>query len=249
MLYMNMDMDMDMDMDQESRGLRAQKQYLENVLENVTEQRNYIIRTKPGLLNAYYDDFLYDFDDTQKNVEYASLTMTRSIEHLIEIEDLRKQINMTINESRKILNEKAGNTTLQSLVRTSILKNRPYFDKLIDIDYKEKDIENKYDSKKKGKRKTRRRMKKYPIRDILERIGNEEPGTTDDYNYYTEDEFDPYTYDPLLGTSTHPLTRNPPPPLPPPRSTGGRLINSRNIYRKRKTKKNKRNKTKSNKKK
>ena len=243
---------MDMAMDPESSMMRAQKQYLENVLKKVTKQHDYISITSSDRLSVYYNYFFDDFEKTQEKCRRASINITRSIEHLTEIRDLIIKINMTIEASKYILNNKRV-VTLQDRVRTSILDNRPYFDNLVNIDYKEKDIENKQDSKNKKKRKTRRRKKNYTIKDILDRIGNEDPGTVDGYfEEGEEEEFDPYDYDTLWGTSTHPLTPltiNP----PPPRSTGGRLINSRNIYRKRKTKtnrsKNKRNKTKSNKKK
>ena len=252
---------MDMAMDPESRMMRAQKQYLENVLKKVTKQHDYISRTTSDRLSVYYNYFFDDFERTQEKCRRASINITRSIEHLTEIRDLIIKINMTIEASKYILNNKRV-ATLQSLVRTSILDNRPYFDNLVNIDYKEKDIENEQDSKSKKKRKTRRRKENYTVGDILYRIGNEDPGTVDGYfeEGEEEEEFDPYDYDTLWGTSTHPLTPltiNQPSPLtinpPPPRSKGGRLINSRNIYRKRKTKtnrsKNKRNKTKSNKKK
>lgn len=242
-----------MNVDSESRltlqGIIEQKQYLENVLKKVSNKRSYINRTTSDRLSVLYNGFFDDFENTQEKCRRASINITSSIEHLTQIEELIMEINRTIEESKTILNHKKI-ATLQGLVRTSILDNRPYFDNLVNIDYTEKDIENEQDSKNKKKRKTRRRKKNYTIKDILDRIGNADPGTVDGYVEEGEDEeYDPYDYDPLLGTSTHPLTINPPPPVP----RGGSSINSQNIYIKRKTKtnqsKNKRNKTKSNKKK
>ena len=245
---------MNMNVDSESRltlqGIIEQKQYLENVLKKVSNKRSYINRTTSDRLSVLYNGFFDDFENTQEKCRRASINITSSIEHLTQIEELIMEINRTIEESKGTLNNKKV-ATLQDLVRTSILDNRPYFDNLVDIDYKEKDIENEQDSKNKKRRKARRRKKNYTIGDILERIGNADPGTVDGYFEEGEDEkeYDPYDYDPLWGTSTHPLTINPPsPPV-----HGGSSINSQNIYIKRKTKtnrsKNKRNKTKSNKKK
>ena len=237
---------MNMNVDSESRltlqGIIEQKQYLENVLKKVSNKRSYINRTTSDRLSVLYNGFFDDFENTQEKCRRASINITSSIEHLTHIEELIMKINRTIEESKATLNNKKV-ATLQGLVRTSILDNRPYFDNLVNIDYKEKDIENKQDSKNKKKRKTRRRKKNYTIKDILDRIGNEDPGTVDGYfEEGEEEEFDPYDYDTLWGTSTHPLTVH-----------GGSSINSQKIYRKRKTKtnrsKNKRNKTKSNKKK
>ena len=237
-------------MDSESRftlqGITEQKQYLENVLKKVSNKRNYISRTTSDRLSVLYNGFFDDFENTQEKCRLASINITSSIKHLTQIEELITEINKTIEESKDTLNNKKV-ATLQGLIRTSILDNPQDYGKL--IDYKEKDVENEQDSKNKKKRKTRRRKKNYTIKDILERIGNEDPGTVGDYvEEYEEEAFDPYDHDPLLSTSSHPLTMNPP---PPPRSTGGSLINSRNIYRKRKTKKkgNRSNKTKNNKKK
>ena len=254
-----MNMDMDMAMDPESRMMRAQKQYLESVLTKVKNQHDYINRTTSDRLSEYYYGFLKDFKETQEKCERASINITHSIDHLKEIEDLIMQINATIEASKVKLNIKIGDTTLQGRVRTYILNNPQDYGKF--INYKKKDIENAHDSKNIKMQKEKRRKKNYIVKDTLDLIGNEDPGTADDYFEEEEEEvFDPYDYDTLWGTSTHPLTPltiNQPSPLtinpPPPRSKGGRLINSRNIYRKRKTKtnrsKNKRNKTKSNKKK
>ena len=234
---------MDMDLDLESSMMRAQKQYLENVLKKVTKQHDYISITSSDRLSVYYNYFFDDFEKTQEKCRRASINITHSIDHLKEIEDLIMQINATIEASKVKLNIKIGDTTLQGLARTYILNNPQDYGKF--INYKKKDIENAHDSKNIKLQKEKRRKNNYIVKDTLDLIGSEDPGTADDYSEEEEEEvFSPYDHDPLFGTSTHPLFIN-----KPPRSTGGSLINSRNIYRKRKTRKNKtrKNKTKKNK--